>query len=260
MPTWKEMSGRRRVIFTLCVALAQVCTLTAAGATPPSGSVPSTTTTTITPVPPPAFALPPDFGLQLLQAQAKAKVDLVTAQAGLGPATRAAQRAKHEDALARRHLKRLTATARATARRLDATRQHLRIASAEAYVNADSAGLAAALSTFTSASSVVDAASKLHMISTYDSTQRDALQEYLDLKARVDRQVDEISQLRDRTSRRLLAAMQGLSDVKHGIDDAAHRIADTLVGITKFEAAATSASSPILGPSRPEARTRWRRS
>jgi hypothetical protein len=250
MPTWKEMSGRRRVIFTLCVALAQVCTLTAAGAAPPSDSVPSTTTTTIQPVPPPAFALPPDFGLQLLQAQAKAKVDLVTAQAGLGPATRAARSAKHEDVLARRQLKRLTAAARATARQLDATRQHLRIASAEAYVNADSAGLAAALSTFTSASSVVDAASKLHMISTYDSNQRDALQEYLDLKARVDRQVDEISQLRDRTSRRLLAATQRLSDVKHGIDDAAHRIADTLAGITKFEAAATSASSPILGPSR----------
>jgi hypothetical protein len=251
MPTWIEMSGRR-VIFTLCVVLAQVCALTAAGATPTSDSVPSTTTTTTTikADPPPAFALPSDFGLQLMQVQAKAKVDLVTEQAKLGPARRAAQRAKREDVLARRQLKRLTASARATARQLDATRQHLRIAAAEAYVNADAAGLAAAISTFTSASSVVDVASKLHMISTYDSNQRDALQEYLDLKARVDRQVNEITDLRDRTSRTLLLATQGLSDVKHGIDDAAHRIADTLVGISKFEDAATSASSPILGPSR----------
>jgi hypothetical protein len=251
----EEMSGRR-VIFTLCVAVSQACALSAAGATPTSGSVPSTTTTTATttttikPDPPPAFALPADFGLQLMQAQAKAKVDLVTAQAKLGPARQAAQRAKREDVLARRELKRLTARARATARQLDATRQHLRVAAAEAYINADAAGLAAAISTFTDANSVVDVASKLHMISTYDSNQRDALQEYLDLKARVDRQVSEISDLRDRTSGQLLAATQGLNDVKHAIDDAAHRIADTLVGMTKFEAAATSASSPILGPSR----------
>jgi hypothetical protein len=244
------MSGRRRVIFTLGVALAQVCALTAAGATPPGDTVPSTTSTTVKAVPPPAFALPADFGLQLIQAQAKAKVDLVTAQTRLGPAIRAAQRAKREDVLARRQLKQLTASAHATALQLDATRQHLRDAAAEAYVNADAAGLAAAISSFTSANSVVDVASKLHMISTYDSSQRDALQQYLDLKARVDGQVNEISDLRDRTSRMLLAATQGLSDVKHGIDDAAHRMANTLVGISKFEAAATSASSPILGPSR----------
>jgi hypothetical protein len=243
------MSGRR-VIFILCVALAQSCLLTAAGATPTSDTVPSTTTTTVKPPPPPAFPLPTDFGLQLMQTQAKAKMDLATARAKLGPATRAAERAKREDVVARRQLKQLTAKARATARQLDETRQHLRVAAAEAYVNADSAGLAAAISTFTDANSAVDVASKLHMISTYDNNQRDALQEYLDLKARVDRQVTEISQLRDRTSSMLRAAMQSLSDVKHAIDDAAHRIADTIAGVTKFEAAATSASSPILGPSR----------
>ena len=250
MPTWIEMSGRR-VTFALCVVLAQVCALTAAGAAPAGDGVPSSsTTTTIQAVPPPAFALPPDFGLQLMQAQAKAKVELVAAQRGLGPATRAARQAKLEDALARHRLKQLSASARATARKLDATRQHLRVAAAKAYVNADATGLAAALSTFADANSAVDVASKLHMISTYDNNQRDALQEYLDLKARVDSQVRVISELRDRTSRKLLAAKQNLTEVKHSIDDAAHRIADTLIGMTKFEAAATSASSPILGPSR----------
>src|SRR6476660_8562531 len=100
MPTWIWMSGRR-VIFTLCVALAQVCALTAAGATPQLPTPTSdrvapttTTTTTINAVPPPAFGLPADFGLQLIQAQARAKVDLITAQATLGPARLALQRAK----------------------------------------------------------------------------------------------------------------------------------------------------------------------
>jgi hypothetical protein len=250
MPTWLRMSGRR-VIVTLCVSLAPFCALTAAGAAPTTtDSAPSTTTTTIKPDPPPAFALPTDFGFQLIQAQAKAKLELVAARAKLGSATRAATRAKREDVLARRQLKQLSATARATARQLDATRQHLRVAAAQAYIHADGAGLAAAISTFTDANSAVDVASKLHMISTYDSNQRDALEEYLDLKARVDRQVTAISELRDRTSRALVAAAQDLDDVKHAIDDAAHRIADTMVGIAKFEAAATSASSPILGPSR----------
>jgi hypothetical protein len=253
MPTCIGMSGRR-IVFTLVVAFSQLCTLTAAAATPndtgtaTTTTVPATTTTT-KPPPPPAFGLPTDFGLQLMQAQAKAKVDLVAAQAKLGPAIRAAEQAKHDSVIAQRQLKQLTARARATARQLDATREHLRVAAAEAYVNADSAGLAAAISTFTDTSSVVDLASKLHMISTYDSNQRDALQEYLDLKARVDGQVAEISRLRDHTNATLLAATSGLGDVKHAIDDAAHRIADSLVGVKKFEDAATSASSPILGPS-----------
>ncbi len=249
MPTWIVMSGRR-VTITLCVALAPFCALTAAGATPTSDTVPSTTTTTTRPDPPPAFALPTDYGLQLIQAQAQAKVELAAARAKLPGAKRVATRAKRADVLARKQLKQLTASARRTSRKLDATRQHLRVAAAQAYIHADSAGLAAAISTFTDANSAVDVASKLHMISTYDSNQRDALEEYLDLKARLDRQVDAISQLRERTSRLLLAATQNLNNVKHTIDDAAHRIADTVVGIAKFEAAATSASSPILGPSR----------
>src|SRR5947208_6618677 len=124
------MSGRR-TIFTFCVALAQVCALTAAGATPTSDTVPSTTTTTTKPPPPPpAFPLPADFGLQLIQAQAKAKLDLVAAQAKLGPALRAAERARREDLVAQRQLKQLRASARATARELDATREHLRVAAA----------------------------------------------------------------------------------------------------------------------------------
>src|SRR4051794_24504528 len=248
MPTWLRMSGRR-VGVTLCVTLAPFCALSAAGAVP-ANDASSTTTTTIKADPPPPFGLPSDFGLQLVQAQAQAKLDLTAAQARLGPARRAATRARHEDALARRQLQRLNATARATARRLDATREHLRVAAAQAYIHADGAGLAAAISTFTDANSAVDVASKLHMISTYDSNQRDALQDYLDLKARVDRQLRTISELKDRTSRLLAAATQQVNDTKRSIDDAAHRIADTMVGIAKFEAAATSASSPILGPSR----------
>jgi hypothetical protein len=248
------MSGRR-VTITLCVALAPFCALTAAGAAPATTTTaappgPSTTTTTIRPDPPPAFGLPTDFGFQLLQAQARAKADLVTARVQLGPAQRSATRAKREAALAQKQLKQLTAAANKTARQLDATRQHLRVAAAQAYIHANGGELAAAISSLTNAKSAVDVASKLHMITAYDSHERDALEEYLALKARLDRQVTVITALRDRASRMLLAAVQHLDEVKHSIDDAAHRIADTIAGIAKFEAAATSASSPILGPSR----------
>src|SRR5439155_14397543 len=60
-------------------------------------TVPSTgptTTTTIPPPPMPAFALPTDSGLQLLQTMEQAKTDLKAAESGLGPAQSAVAAAR----------------------------------------------------------------------------------------------------------------------------------------------------------------------
>ncbi len=160
------------------------------------------------------------------------------------------QQAKRNDAVVQRRLQRRQQEAEETARRLDATREHLQVAAARAYIHADGSGLSAAIASFTSAQSAVDAASELHIISAYHTGERDALQQYLDLKADLERQIAAISEVRDLTTRRVVDATSALDGVEHAIDGAAHRIADTLVGIEKFTEAATSASSPILGPSR----------
>ena len=116
-------------------------------------------------------------------------------------------------------------------------------------MHAGSADILAAITSLTDTSSAVDIASKIHMITTYGNNEKDALEEYLTLKKLVDRQVLVISQLRDSTSRALAKANAHLADVKRTIADSTKQIAATLVGIEKFREAATSASSPILGPS-----------
>jgi hypothetical protein len=203
MPTWKGMFDVRRVSVAVVVTLVPFCTLSVAGAattTTSSGTTPTTVKakaakpppappTTVKPKPPAAFALPTDFGLQLVLAQEQAQKDLSAAQLGLAPARREVSDAQHADTLAQQELKQLSASAQATAAKLDATRQHLRVVAARAYIHAGSADIAAAISSLMNAQSAVDIASQIHMITSYGSNEKDALEEYLELKKRVDRQV-----------------------------------------------------------------------
>ena len=269
MPTWKGMLDTRRVVVCCLVVLAPQFALSVAGAaTTTTTSAPTTTTTvpigrsgatdpppttptpTTIPAAPTPFTLPTDFGLQLVLAQNQAKQDLAVAQLQLPGARKDRDAAKKEDLRAKEQLKTLTASARAAEAKLDATRRHLRVVAAQAYIHANGGEIEAAISSLLNAKSAVEVASQLHIISKYGSNEKDALAEYLSLKERVDRQVAVISDLRDRTSRRLKSAQQHLADVHTTITNASKKISDTLLGIAKFQAAATSASSPILGPSR----------
>jgi Mannosyl-glycoprotein endo-beta-N-acetylglucosaminidase len=265
MPTWKGMFNARRVPVTLCVTIALICAPSVAaavtptsngGSTAPDGSgAPGTTTpSTLVPGPgntpaPPAFSLPTDFGLQLINEQNAAKDAIAGAQKALPDARKSLAAAQHEDSLAQKRLKSLSSTARATEAKLAATRSHLRAAAAQAYIHADSGDLAAAISSFTNASSAMEAGSQLHLISSYGNNEEEALQQYLSLKARVDSQVSAISDLRDRTSRALSTAKKNLNALQSTIASSKKQLAAALAGIKEFEAAATSASSPILGPS-----------
>src|SRR5262249_2483797 len=147
--------------------------------------------------PPPAFGLPTDFGLQLINEQASAKAALASAQAALPGAKKKLKVAQKDDTSAQKRLKSLTATAQKTEAQLEATRSHLRAAAAQAYIHADSGDLAAAITAYTNASSAVEVGSQLHLISTYGTNEQEALDQYLSLKARVDSQVSAISDLRD---------------------------------------------------------------
>src|SRR5690348_14673471 len=150
MPTWKGMFNARRVPVTLCVTIALICAPSVAaavtptsnaGSTAPNGSgAPGTTTpSTLVPGPgntpaPPAFSLPTDFGLQLINEQNAAKDAIAGAQKALPDARKSLAAAQHEDSLAQKRLKSLSSTARATEAKLAATRSHLRAAAAQAYI------------------------------------------------------------------------------------------------------------------------------
>jgi hypothetical protein len=211
-----------------------------------------TTTTTIPPPPPamPAFNLPTNSGLQLLQSMRQANLDLKAAQAGLAPAQRSVAAAGKRDVAARRELKRLQAVAGKTERSLAETRTLLHEAAAEAYIHVGDAQLMNAISEYLNTTSPVEAGSQLHVLGAFGSNEKDLLDEYLALEQRVNRQVAQIKDVSARADGAVRAADQHLADLRAKIGDARTRIAVSVAGIHDFETAATSATSPILGPSR----------
>lgn len=265
MPTWKGMFIARRAPVTLCVTVALICAPSVAAAVTPTSNGGSTTPTTVgapgtstpgtgapspknTPAPP-AFSLPTDFGLQLITEQNSANAAMASAKKALPDAKKKLAAAQKDDTTAQKRLKSLNDTAQQTEAQLEATRSHLRAAAAQAYIHANSGDLAAAITSFTNASSAIEVGTQLHLISSYGNNEQEVLQQYLSLKARVDSQVSAISDLRDRTSRALASAKQNVATLQKTIADAKKQIEAATVGIKQFEAAATSASSPILGPS-----------
>ncbi|MCU1465567.1 MAG: Mannosyl-glycoprotein endo-beta-N-acetylglucosaminidase [Actinomycetia bacterium] len=211
-----------------------------------------TTTTTIPPPPAamPAFTLPTNSGLQLLQTMQQAKLDLKAAQDALGSAKTGVAKAHKADAAARRQLKKLEGIASETRRHLDETRTLLRHAAVEAYIHAGNAQLMNAISGFLNTTSVVEAGSQLHVLGSFGTNQKNLLDDFIALKQRVDGQVAYIQGVSDRAAATVRNANKRLDDLRTTIADARTRIAVSLAGIHDFQTAATSATSPILGPSR----------
>ncbi len=220
---------------------------------PTTTTVPGPTTTTTIPPPPaamPTFSLPTNSGLELLKTMQAAKLELKTARDGIAPAQRAVTAAAKKEVGARRESKRLAGIAKDTQQKLDRTRTLLHQAAAEAYIHAGDAQLMTAIESYLNTNSIVDAGGQLHVLATFGSNTKNLLDEYLDLKVRVDGQVAESRQVSARAADAVDRAKAHLAKLRAAIRDSQTRIAVALAGIHDFETAATSATSPILGPSR----------
>ncbi|HEV7525842.1 MAG TPA: glucosaminidase domain-containing protein, partial [Acidimicrobiia bacterium] len=270
MPTGIEMFGfsRVRVAFAAAIVASVVAPAGAYGLAPSSTTtstssttasttttLPATgpTTTTTIPGPPPAmpvFTLPTNSGLQLLQTMQQAKDALKAAQLGIGGARGALATARKNDLAARRKVKKLEAVARKTQHDLERTRTVLRQTAAEAYIHAGDAQLMSLISGYLNTTSAVEAGSQLHVLGTFGSNQKQLLDNYLALKRRVDRQVAEIHDVATRAASVVSTASERLRGLNAAIQGARTQIAVALAGIHDFQTAATSATSPILGPSR----------
>jgi hypothetical protein len=107
-----------------------------------------------------------------------------------------------------------------------------------------------AISGYLNTTSIVQAGSQLHVLGTFGSNQKHLLDQYLGLKRRVDGQVANIRDVAARAAAAVRSAEKRLTEFHSKIDDARTRTAVALAGIHDFQTAATSATSPILGPSR----------
>jgi len=228
-------------------------TTTAPSSTSSSSTSPSSTPPSSTPPPPaamPAFSLPTDSGLALLQAMQRGRLSLQAAQIGLGPASRNVAVARRQLAAAQKEVRRLQGVARATEAKLERTQTLLHQAAAEAYIHAGDAKVLSVIDGVFDTNSIVDASAQLHVLGTFGSNLTNLLNQYVALKQQVDDQLVRIRAVSVRADRNLSAANKHLHDLHKTINDARTLIAVSLAGIHDFETAATSATSPILGPSR----------
>jgi len=88
------------------------------------------------------------------------------------------------------------------------------------------------------------------MLGTFGDKESDLLKQYLSLKQQVDDQLAHIRDVEHRAERSLNASNKRLSDLRKTINSARVLMAVSIAGMHDFETAATSATSPILGPSR----------
>jgi hypothetical protein len=201
-------------------------------------------------VPPPApFGLPLDYGLKLLAQRAAASKELLD-HAGALPGHRAAAKAAQArwDVLQRR-LEKLETQVRKTERDLQIAHDNLRAAAVEAYITAGSGRLETAIAAMARASSALDASRTMHLIGSFSDQQDELVQQYEALKVKLVAERREVAEQRRRADVMLADAKKQVADDNTAIAHAHVRLTATVLGIQEFEKAATSASSPILGPS-----------
>jgi hypothetical protein len=215
---------------------------------PSSGS----TTTTLGPKqvpPPPAFSLPLDYGLKLLAQRVAASKDLFHYGAALPADKAAAAAAQKRWNVLQVQLTRLEDKVRRTQHDLDVAHDNLQQAAVDAYMNAGSSRLEAAITAIARAGSALDASRTMHLIGSFGDQQNELVQEYEALEAKLVVQRDEVESQKRDADVMLASARDKVTKDSTAIAHAHVRLTATVIGLQQFEAAATSASSPILGPS-----------
>jgi hypothetical protein len=263
MPTWKGMPVVRRamaarvlfVAFVIAWACQALVPASAGAATPPPTSPPTSVPSPAPPSPdtapePPPFSMPIDAGVMLVAQGKIARAELEQYTPQLVTAKARADEVQKRLNMVVEKLRKLDEKARDTARRLEQTRDHLRQAAASAYINAGSSELVTVISSLAEAESAIDASRDIHIIGAYGEREQEALDRFLALERSVSRQIRDVSKEHDAVNRELASAKATLTDLDAKVKDAQKRAEESDLGILVFHAAATSASSPILGPSR----------
>jgi hypothetical protein len=210
-----------------------------------------TTTTTIDPKsvpPPPAFTLPIGIGLELLAQRDQANKDLLTYGAALPDDKAHFATAQHNWTVLQQQLMKLRAQVRETQHDLDVAHDAIQASAVEAYMSSGSDRLAAAITAITSASSAMDYGRTIHLIGSFGDQQEQLVKEYTALEARLQAERERVTQRKQAADAMLTDAKAKVAGDNTAIAHAHVRLTATVLGIIQFEQAATSASSPILGP------------
>lgn len=199
---------------------------------------------------PAPFALPLDAGMRAVADLTRARAELPAAEAA-ADAVRL-QLTDLDDRWARlqRALAQTQEAERTAVAEVDAARARVRELAVRAYVHGSEDRLAAAVRSFDAAADFVDLGRDLRVIERVGSDRTRALALRRERHEAARQRVAELLASREDLARRRDEAAERLAGALLAVRDAATRIDDATVRIEQFHRAATSSSSPLLGPSR----------
>ena len=131
---------------------------------------------------------------------------------------------------------------------LDVAHSDIQAAAVEAYMNSGSSRLEAAITAIASASNAMDYSRTIHLIGSFGDEQNQLVTEYLALEKKLKEEKARVQKQKDAADVMLTSAHAKVESDNTEIAHTHVRLVATVIGILQFEKAATSASSPILGP------------
>lgn len=199
---------------------------------------------------PAPFALPLDAGTRAVTDLARARAELPAAEAAADAAR--LQLIDLDDRWARlqRALGQVQGAERTAAAEVDDGRDRVREVAVRAYVHGAEDRVVAALGSFDRADTFIDLSRDLRFIERVGSERTRDLARLRERHEAAQRRVAELLASRDDLARRRDEAGERLAGALLAVHDAATRIDDATARIEQFHRAATSSTSPLLGPSR----------
>jgi predicted nucleic acid-binding Zn-ribbon protein len=198
---------------------------------------------------PPAFSMPLDSGTKYVAQAAAARADLAHAQPEI---TRTQQRERalqtRYDTLAAQ-VTALAAQEQAAQAAVDAARARIAQVAAKQYISAGGERVNAAIDAAMNADDMLSLGRNLHILEKSGTHELDSFELLDAAHAQVAQQLADTTDERDATAKDRDAAAEKVRKLQASLHTARARLADAIDGIARFHRAATTSSSPIMGPS-----------
>jgi septal ring factor EnvC (AmiA/AmiB activator) len=199
--------------------------------------------------PPAPFPMPLDSGTRYVQQAADARSTLANAQPAIARTEQRRVALEQELAGLNARLADLEAQVVAAQAQVDAARARIASVAAKQYMGAGGTRVNAAIEAAMNADDILELGRNLHILEKSGTHEIDAFH-YIDgVRAALVQQADAVRAERDDTADAVEDAIARVEELQASLAGARRLLAEAQDGIARFHRAATTAGSPIMGPS-----------
>jgi hypothetical protein len=200
--------------------------------------------------PPPPFPLPMDAGTRAVEQEASARDALLHTQPEVDRAEETQRQLQGRLSDLEAQVAALQGREQAAAAQLVQARRRIAAVAAEQYVHASGERVNAAIEAALNANDLLSLGRNLHILEASGSHELDVFAEVEAQHEAIEKQLDDAIERRDSVKDDLAGATRRVDTLDAALARAGRDLADAQEGITRFQQAATTAASPIMGPSR----------